>query len=346
MSIKTGLLLLLGSLCATTSLAAAPEYKIVTASENGTYMQIGNDLAKYVAADAGIHLTVLPSNGSVENVKRLRDEPGTKLALVQSDVYQAFTALAAEGNREAARMVTPLRIVLPLYDEEIYFIVRADAPLSFIHEIKDKKINIGALGSGSAMSSTTLYRLMFDTPIPAQNVSTLSHEEALVKLVKDNTLDVVVVVAGQPAPLFSGMEPGVEKYFKLLKLDPAAPASSRAVEAYPTAAIKASSYPNWLKEDMPAHSIKTLLATYEYAQKSTRDSLQNFGKSLCNNFAALQKNGHSKWRQVSLVLPPLEQGLSYFGPTESVLRSCPASKTRPAKDCTLDKKVMGLCAEK
>ncbi len=345
MSIKIGLLFLFGSLCAAGSLAAAPEYKIVTASEHGTYMQIGNDLAKYVATDAGINLTVLPSNGSVDNVKRLRDEPGTKLALVQSDVYQAFTTLAAEGNREAARLINPLRIILPLYDEEIYFIARADSPLSFIHEIKDKKINIGSLGSGSAMSSTTLYRLMFDGPIPTANVSTLSNEKALVKLATDNTLEVVVVVAGQPAPLFSGMEPGVEKYFKLLKLDPAAPASTRVMDAYPSAMIKTSSYPIWLTQDMPTHSIKTLLVTYDYAQKNTRDNLQRFGKSLCNNLAALQKVGHPKWRQVSLELPPLEKGRTYFSPAESVLRSCNPGKNKPTKDCALEQKVMGLCPE-
>ena len=78
------------------------EYKIVTASERGTYIQIGRDLARFVAPDAGIKLDVLPSAGSAENVRRLRYEPGVKLAMVQSDVYQAFLDQAAEGNAEAS----------------------------------------------------------------------------------------------------------------------------------------------------------------------------------------------------------------------------------------------------
>src|SRR6188474_1542184 len=76
--------------------AATPiPYKIVTASERGTYIQIGRDLAKFVAPAANVELEVLSSAGSAENVQRLRFEQGVKFALVQSDVYQAFLDLAA-----------------------------------------------------------------------------------------------------------------------------------------------------------------------------------------------------------------------------------------------------------
>src|SRR5438128_5848779 len=126
---------------------ATVEYKIVTASERGTYIEIGRDIARYVAPEADVNLEVLPSAGSAENVRRLRYEPGVKLALVQSDVYQAFLDQAAVGNRAASQLIRPLRVVMPLYDEEIYFVTRADAPLEFIHQIKDKKINVGPVGS-------------------------------------------------------------------------------------------------------------------------------------------------------------------------------------------------------
>ena len=90
------------SLCTATAWPQV-QYKIVTASERGTYIQIGRDLAKFVAPDADIELEVLPSAGSAENVQRLRYEPGVKFALVQSDVYQAFLDQADSGNAEAAR---------------------------------------------------------------------------------------------------------------------------------------------------------------------------------------------------------------------------------------------------
>src|SRR5688572_2815720 len=123
---------------------AAAEFKIVTASERGTYIQIGRDLATHVAPAANINLEVLPSAGSAENVQRLRYEPGVKFAMVQSDVYQAFLDQAAAGNADAGAMIRPLRVIMPLYNEEIYFIARADSTLNYVHEIKDAKINAGA----------------------------------------------------------------------------------------------------------------------------------------------------------------------------------------------------------
>ena len=62
---------------------------------------------------------------------RLRYKPGVKFALVQSDVYQAFLDQAAAGNKEAGNIIRPLRVIMPLYNEEIYFVVRADPLTTF-----------------------------------------------------------------------------------------------------------------------------------------------------------------------------------------------------------------------
>jgi uncharacterized protein len=150
---------------------AAAEFKIVTASPRGTYIQVGRDIASLVASQADIELEVLPSAGSAENVRRLRYEPGVKFAIVQSDVYQAFLDQAAGGNVEANKIIRPLRVIMPLYNEEIYFIVRTDSDLNYIHEIKGARINAGELGSGTALTTATLYRLMFSEPIPEANAS-------------------------------------------------------------------------------------------------------------------------------------------------------------------------------
>ena len=100
-------------------------------------------------------------------------------------------------------MIRPLRVIMPLYNEEIHFIVRADSPLNYVHEIKDAKLNAGELGSGTALTTTTLYRLMFNAPIPEANASYLSNEDALVKLTTDKSVDVVAVIAGSPRSCWS-----------------------------------------------------------------------------------------------------------------------------------------------
>jgi TRAP transporter TAXI family solute receptor len=328
-------------------------YKIVTASERGTYIQIGRDLARFVAPQAGIQLESMPSKGSADNVSRLRYDTNVKLAIVQSDVYQAFLDYAAKGNSEAAELIRPLRVVLPLYDEEIYFVVRTDSPLQFVHEIKDRKINIGPLQSGTAMSASTIYRLMFNEPMQDGNVSTLTNEDALIKLSSDKSLDVVVIVAGQPAKLLADMKPEAKQYVRLLKVDFDNPATKAALQTYVRAAIRSASYPNWLDQDVNGLAVKAYMVTYDYTYRSTVDHLTALARSLCQNFSVLQTEGHPKWRDVKLALPPLGRGWSYYPPMERVLRTCqvpetaqpvaPRASGAERESCTQQERILGLC---
>ncbi len=130
-----------------------------------------------------------------------------QIAIVQADVYQAFLDRAEEGNGEAVAMIRPLRVILPLYNPEIHYIVRADSPLVYLHDIKDARINGGLVGSGAALITHTLYRMMFNGPSRKRTRATSRTEEALVKLITDRSVDVVVVAAGQPAPLIANMNP-------------------------------------------------------------------------------------------------------------------------------------------
>jgi hypothetical protein len=335
------------SLQFTTAQAAMP-YKIVTADPRGTYYAIAGDLSKMVAPAAGIDLEVVPTSGSAENIKLLRHEPGVKLAIVQADVYQAFVDRSAEGHREAARIIRPLRVILPLYNTEIHYIARADAELNYLHEIKNAKINGGLVGSGAAFITHTLYRMMFNSPIPEANASYLSNQEALLKLIGDKSLDVAVVAAGQPAPLIANMKPEAQKFIKLLKFDPSHPSSKQALSIYAPATVRAASYPNLLKENLTTVSVGAFLVTYDYNLQTTVDYLVRFTRSLCQNFSALQAQGHPKWREVELALPELNPGWVYYPPTTKEIRACLAGARggapRPAKACSAEERILGFCS--
>jgi len=327
---------------------AAAEYKIVTANEKGTYFAIGADLAKFVAPDAAIMLEVLPTAGSAANIKHLRYDPGVKFAIVQADVYQAFLDRAVAGNTEASAIIRPLRVILPLYNTEIHYIVRADSPLNYLHDIETAKINGGILGSGAALITHTLYRMMFKGPIPEANASYLSNEEALVKLIGDKTVDVVVVAAGQPAPLIANMKPEAQKYIKLLKFDPAHPSSKLPLTVYSYSTVNASSYPNLLQESFTTISVGAFLVTYDFNLEFTRNHLTRFARSLCQNFAVLQAKGHPKWREVNLSMPTLGPGWTYYPPTTREIRACLAktgarAPVKPARQCSAEERILGFC---
>lgn len=344
-------LLVIGMLCQNLAEGAVPQYKIVTASERGTYIKIGRDLSEFIAPAAGVEIEAVPSAGSAENVRRLRYEPGVKLALVQSDVYQSFLDKAAGGNKAAGTMIRPLRVILPLYNEEIYFIVRADSHFSYIHEIKNATINAGELGSGTALTSTTLYRLMFGEPMHDEKVTFYSNEAALAKLVIDKTIDVVAIVAGQPAKLLVDMKPESRQLIKLLKFDPKNPSSKAVLKTYFSAQVLANNYPNLLASDIPGLAVKAFLVTYDFQLNDTESSLRQIARSLCQNFSILQEKGHPKWREVSLALPDLGRGWFYYAPTAREIRSCIAKDSkigtqwgsRSAKACAQQELILGLC---
>jgi TRAP-type uncharacterized transport system substrate-binding protein len=220
--------------------------------------------------------------------------------------------------------------------------------LNVIHDIRNAKINVGEIGSGTALTTTTLYRLMFNAPVPQGNASFLSNEDALVKLITDKSVDVVAVIAGQPAKLLADMKPEARNLIKLLKFDPSQPSSQAALKTYVQATVRATSYPNLLTEDLPGMAVKAYLVTYDFSLKATEDSLRRFARSLCQNFTVLQEKGHPKWREVELALPDLGRGWIYYPATTNELRSCIAARGKPravvpSKSCSQQEQVLGLC---
>ena len=137
----------------------------------------------------------------------------------------------------------------------------------------------------------------------------------------------VAVIAGQPAKLLVDMKPEARQLIKLLKFDPNQASSKVALKTYFPATVRASSYPNLLAEDIPWIGGEGFLVTYDYNLAQTKDTLARFARSLCQNFPALQENGHPKWREVELALPDLGRGWFYYPPTTVEIRRCIAARS-------------------
>jgi uncharacterized protein len=327
-------------------------HAIATGPERGTYIGFGLDLATHVAKPVGIDLRVRPSKGSAENVHLLRKEPGVRLALVQSDVYSAFLDSARNGSKEARQIIDPLRVIMPLYDEEVHVVVRADSPLNFVHEIKGQRINVGPVGSGTALTATTLYRAMFAAAPAEANISYLTHDEALLKLSGDEGVDVAIVVATQPSKIFAQMKPQARKFIKLLRMDPNAVESRQALQVYHATNIASRHYPNLLDQDVPALATKTMLVTYDFNIGSTTGvMLDRFAQSLCARMPMLRSQGHAKWKEIKFDLPPLGEGWRYHAGSYRTLSRCTEARMQTTdsatltsqSECSPEDRLLGLC---
>src|SRR5688572_13859346 len=108
--------------------AGAHAEVIVTGGKTGTYFQIGNNLKEIVSPA----LEVRDSKGSWANVEDMSQTEGVGLAIVQSDVYAAFVYLRdsrevpAATRRQYGKLLANLRVFMPLYREEVHFLVKKD----------------------------------------------------------------------------------------------------------------------------------------------------------------------------------------------------------------------------
>ena len=339
---------------------------MVTGPESGTNYKFGLDLKKFIEPS----LNVLPSSGSVSNIKALSKQAGVSLGIVQADAFQTYMNIMKndpdpENRQWAADIVSSLRVVMPLYDQEIYFIVRKDDPMRFIHEIEDKRIYMDIEGSGSNLAAKNTYVKMFGhapnrvKPFIADGVKgdddiTKYRKSALWQLnhpgdgAADRQIDVVVLSGGQPMSILEKL--GSD--YKLLTVDVTDPHVEKLLEDYQLGTALKQYYP-FLHTDTPVLTVKTYLITVAFRDKKRNDAVSQLASSICANFDKLTQQGHEKWKHIgwsplNTKLPALASGWTYASNTQSILENCHAgSNTKQNYQsntiCTREDKAIGLC---
>ena len=363
-------LIIAAGICAAAAALPARAESIVTGGKTGTYFAIGNNLRDFVNPA----LEVKDSKGSWANVEDMSRTKGVTLAIVQSDVYSSFVQLrdskdVPQATRgEYAQLLANLRVFMPLYKEEIHFIVRKDDPMEFIHQIKGKALWMDAEKSGTYLTALNIYSKLFqerpnavqpfiNTTATGEDEGTRRRRSALMSLsdpayYKDYPkVDVMVLVGGQPLSL---LEKNMPPNLKLLKFDPTQPGAARVLQDYQKAAIQKSSYPqlNITGTELPSLAVDSYLITANFADPQRNQFIKDFADQFCSKFGVLQERGHAKWKSLSWQpgssLPPLAAGWQYSDKVKAELANCRggvAAATPSAKPsaCSPQDRVTGLC---
>ena len=360
-----GQLLLFAGLLAAS--ATAPAEVIVTGGKTGTYYQIGSNLKDIVSPE----LEVRDSKGSWANVEDLSQTKGVGLAIVQSDVYQAFVYLRdnpdvpRETRRQYAHLLANLRVFMPLYREEIHFLVRKDSPLEFIHQIKGKRLWMDAEKSGTYLTALNIYSKMFNErpqivapfinpTVTGDDEGTKTRRSALMVLsdpefYKDfPKMDVIVLVGGQPLKLLAA---NVPDNLKLLKFDPNHATSAKLLQDYRKADIQKASYPllNIADASQPSLAVDSYLVTANFSDQNRNRFVSAMADRFCDKFDELQAKGHPKWKALTWKpgspLPPLNAGWQYSIRVKERLSRCEAQEAvpPPANACSPQNRFAGLC---
>jgi TRAP-type uncharacterized transport system substrate-binding protein len=284
---------------------------LITDPASGTDAAIAADLARLVAADIGIELVIR------SDVPFWRDDGAPRVAIAR---YEELRVAGHQAQPGEAR-VDALRVLMPLYTEEIYVIARRDSPLTYLHDLRDARINVGPDGSSRWLAAARLYDRMFGAPMPLENVHALDDGDALTRLVVDKSLDAMLVVAAQPSKWLAELPPEMAREIKLLKLDREHPAGERAIGAYLPATVRAANYGQWLTEDVPTLATMSFLITSEYTDPAAAKRLDSFTRALCRNLSDLRRDGHPKWREVQPGLE-VDAGLPVSASARAVFQAC------------------------
>lgn len=271
----------------------AQEMGIVTGSASGTYIKIGENIRDIVADKAGIHLNVYPSQGSLQNVNDIRYRRGIQIGIVQSDVL-AFLKLQNEDPK-VQDTIDRLRVVFPLYNEEIQIIASYD--FKDFDDLSKARVAVGPEGSGTFLTASVLFKA---TGVEPAEIVNLGGQEALSAL-KSGNIDAMIYVAGIPTPLFSENITADDK-IHIINIT-----NDTLNKSYIPEIIKANSY-KWQAEAVNTFAVKAMLVSFDYKNNDC-DNVGKLAHAIYQNIHMLREMGHPKWNDVNLddTVPEWEQ---------------------------------------
>jgi TRAP transporter TAXI family solute receptor len=267
----------------TPAAAAAPALGLVTGIENGTYHAFGLDLKRLVKAD-GIAVNVYPSRGSVDNLAALHGRPGVHMGIVQSDVLDFIAG--EDGNPLLAQIAKRLRVVFPLYTEEVHIVARRD--IAVFEQLEGKRVAIGLEGSGAHLTARLMFKL---ADLHPAELVTMDPAQAVARL-KAGDIDAMVYVAASPVNL-------LKERFTAADGVALVPIVSKSIlEAYDAVELAANSYP-WQDRPVMTVAVKAVLVSFEL-EGAACERLGQFAQHVVEGMDRLARHGHPTWRRVDL----------------------------------------------
>lgn len=269
---------------------------ILTGGPDGTYIKFGQNIREIIAQECGSDLQVKQSQGSLDNFSRLRYEPFTQLAIVQSDALE-FLKLSSETSKELRDQADNFRYIFSLYPEEVHLLTRRDTGIRNIRDLKGRRVAVGSPKSGTNLTATLLLRrIAIDV-----SESRIGERDALELLLSDNPgerIDAMFYVAGKPVDLFTKVD---SRYSNLSLVEIADPAIE-SYGKYNETIISNSDY-SWVDGDVKTVAVNATLISFDFRG----EQCENVGMTAAlikRNIEGLQRQfGHPKWNAVDLDAP-------------------------------------------
>lgn len=264
----------------------------------------------------------------------------------------------------ATSLLSSLRVVMPLYNEEVYFLVQKDSPIHSVMDIEGKRLSIGPEGSGTNLTAKNIYFKLFgkapnvvqpfiEPGVSGEDEGTKIRRSALWRLAHpelgpdDRKVDVFVLVDGQPVELLAKLGSN----FRLLTVNGKDPKIQSLLTDYKIGTLLKKNYA-FLTQDEPVLSVPSYLITAHFKNAQRSQYLNQFAVNFCEHFSDLYNSGHSKWQTLdwsprNSALPEIGTGWVYSEETKPILENCKKSfvpvENRNPLTCSIEDRAIGLC---
>ncbi len=280
----------------------AGDLRIATGKDTGTYYEFGLDIERLVES-AGVGIEVAQTGGSVDNIKRLLGYSGAEsgeyyqLAIVQADVLEELRQHAADHD-VLRDIVDRIKVVMPLYGEEIHVYVSNDTnATNFLDAVRlANPVWGGNPDSGTLRTVLSIFR----------NLEISTSEITLDKLGNDDALrafefaksGMLIDIAGVPSS-FARDSVTRDDQLKLLEVD-LPELLSLPNSPYQEAVIPATAYP-WMDRPVRTVAVTSLLVAFAYEDGTEPcEDIKELTRIISNNIDQLRASGHPKWNDVRL----------------------------------------------
>lgn len=171
--------------------------RIATAGAHGIYYPAGGAICRLVNAgrfDHGIRCVAETSPGSVSNLRGVRSGE-YDFAIVQSDWH--YHAYRGSDAFEEAGRDRELRSVFSLHAEAFTVVARREAEIRSFADLKGKRVNVGAPGSGNRATLNVVLEAVGMTEADFALASELPTDDQA-RALCDGSLDAVILLVGHP----------------------------------------------------------------------------------------------------------------------------------------------------
>lgn len=260
------------------SIAAFADVGIATGSLTGTYVKIGQDIQN--ACEKTVNISVYETAGSLSNIERIFSDKRIQYGIVQQD------ALAYKALTDSA-MMSKIKMIFPLYNEEIHLVARSNSGINSIEDLAGKKVSVGQENSGNWVTSQIIKA---KTGIEFTEVNL--DNTAAVKALLNGTIDAAVIVGGKPMSVLQDVGQSGTGKLKLVAM------KHPALEGFYINSTVPEGLYAWQKTAVKTYAVKSILATFAYKNPVMDKEITALTRCIVGHLDDLQATGHTKWREV------------------------------------------------